>query len=709
MENKDNKGQQNKTPKVRAGDLLEKLEAHLQEDQIYEQREKIEGGIEVKYHKKSVPREEKNGDSESGQTDHGALVELQNDGGPEETADAATESVGSVGAGDSARSRRSYEDDDYDLMAIFGFEEKSEDEEETETVGDRGKKRKAREIDLSDKAAVNAIMSSYSKRFKYGIFSLIAAVLLFAVSFFIEYSSLVGIPAPFFMNFSSYPKVAALLCLQAVVLAVALQYRQFFRSFRDLFTARMSPEHIFVLMTLALTVYYVLLVVFEGDENTVTFNSVYTLCAIYGIIHELMELTSRIYSLRTAASAKKKYTLVRLTRSQSKEERMMLEKLLREDKDFFALTSTPYVSGYAERSHRISEKRKSILYVLVFVIAFSVIFAFISVNKGSWQEAFRFGISALAFSAPLSLFFVFGHARAVQSRRLASNGSALIGEASFDEHGRPSSIVVSDREIFTGKGRIDLLDVHGYGDMYIDYALGCAAAVFTKLNCPLGVLFSKIAADYSVSADVDIAGVYDAGIEAAVDGAGVLIGKYDFLKKYGAQPLNEGSPFESGDAYLYIAIDRKAALRICFKYVPSPDFIKTVSRWIRKDAGVIIRTCDPNVNMKMLGDLLKINPMNPVRILKSEVDHESVIDRSDSGIIATGGIYNLTKAISGASKVRHAVNAGIALAIVAMLLGAVITATLLAIGSFPAHVTLYIIAYQIFWIIPVLVIDRIMI
>ena len=207
----------------------------------------------------------------------------------------------------------------------------------------------------------------------------------------------------------------------------------------------------------------------------------------------------------------------------------------------------------------------------------------------------------------------------------------------------------------------------------------------------------------------DIASVSENGIEAAVDGIGVLIGKYDYMKKRGVIPSGEPSPYEGGDSYLYIAVEERTALRIRFRYFASREFTRAVERLLDKDMNVVIRTSDPGINMNMLDDIMGIGGLSPVRVIKTRAGVTDGVSGEDSAILASGGISTLTKVLMSTKKVRNAMNAGIAFAWISLILGSVITIALYAVGGFSPVVPLYLFGYQLFWMLPTLIIDRIMV
>ena len=696
--------------KISASDLLAKIREHISDDYIYEKPiEHPRGAIPVGYLPEDDGGEDPDAEpEEEAESKNDSLIEQ----GilPDKAGSSGEEKEnGLYEARQSAKLHKGEDDPDYNLMSIFGLD--GDEKEETGSPERENKKREysVPEVDISSPGEKKKLINSYRRRFVLGFFALIGTAVLLLISFVIENSGLVGIGMPAFLDFETYPKVALLLYIQVILLAIAMQYKRFFSYIHDIFIGRPGPGQIFVFLTFALIIYYIYLGTSDSIRSPMTFNALLMLAALFSVLHELMDISSQIYSLKIASSGEKKYAFVRLSQSQAEQEREMIEKYLGRHEHFLALTRTSRVSDFMNKNFSISSKRNSVKYILAFSLIFSLIFSLAVFFRSGSGSAFEYALSAFLFTTPFSLFFVFGHARYDQTRKLAAAGSTVIGEGSFDDYGAPSCVVLSDSGLFSGKGRIELIDMQGYGQMRIDTALGYAAAVFNKLRGPLSSVFLNIAADYEISGDVDIAAMHDNGIEAAVDGVQVMIGTYDFMKKVKMLPRLDGAVLESDDTYLYIALEGRAAVRVRLRYLPSPEFVRTVNKLLMRDKNVIIRSVDPNVDMDLIEQLTGISAESPVRIIKSKSDPLQGVDRTDSGMIALDGMYSLAKTLEAAAKVRNAMNAGIVFAAIAMLLGAALMIVLHVTGTFGASVTFYAALYQLFWVIPTFIIDKMMI
>ena len=689
--------------KISAGDLLGKIKDHLNDDYILQDSEEPENGISLNYFEKD--KKAKNGENKKKEESSGFL--------PEEKGEDSAEKADLYEARETENFRKKIGDADYNLMSIFGFEGDDDNKKESsaEPAAYRKKERKLRypEIDFNDLSQISAYTAACKRRFIGDIFAFVGTALLLLISFFVENASLFGMNLPAFLSFESYPQVAALIYLQVVLLAAAMQYKQFAGYVRQIAYGVLSPGQLYVLLSAVLALYYFTLLFADAGADTPAFNTLLLTSALFSLLYDLLDISSEVYSLRIAATRNTKCSLIKLAKSQAKEEREIIEKYLGKDESYFEVSEAAHPIGFAEKEHSVSKKRKCLKYVLAYTLIFSVIVFIFAAFRGGYVDGASYGLTAMIFTMPFSFFTVFGHARYSQTKKLFGTKSTVIGERAFDEYGKPSCIVMTDKEMFNGNGRIDVVDIHGFGDQRIDTALACAAAVFSSLDCPLGSVFDRIVSDYSVSRDVDIASVSENGIEAAVDGIGVLIGKYDYMKKRGLIPAGEPMPYEGGDCCLYIAVEEKAALRIRFRYFISREFTRSVERLLNKDMTVMIRTCDPNINMNMLEEITGIGGLSPVRVIKTRSGVTDGILGEDSAIFASGGISTLSKVMISTKKVRNAMNAGIAFAVISLVLGTVITIALYAVGGFSPVVQVYLLVYQLFWMLPTLIVDRVMI
>ena len=375
------------------------------------------------------------------------------------------------------------------------------------------------------------------------------------------------------------------------------------------------------------------------------------------------------------------------------------------------MTETLSTNDFCKRINGKSSLRKIIPVLLAVSAIAGVLFGVYALYGRGWHGSLKYALNVFLMAMPLSCCLIFSYPAYAGNRRLVSAHATVIGERSFEKYKTPACLILTDKYMFTGDGSVSLAGIKGYGEVHIDTALGYAAAVFSKLDCPLGKVFMDTASDYRLSTDVDVAYVDENGIEAAVEGSSVLIGNYDFVNYHKALPGVEKSPDEIGYYDTYIVVDKSYALRVTLKYTPSDEFVKTVKSLVRKDVNIIIRTCDPNISMDSLEELAGITRVMPVRILRIK-DHQNAKydfrDECPSGLVSCAGFKELTRAFAESAKVGRAMKAGVFFAILSTAVSLVILGVVTGAVGCREFASLIIVAYQLLWILPALLVGKLL-
>lgn len=605
----------------------------------------------------------------------------------------------------------SNEDSNYNLMSIFGVEDEEVPEKEDFVEVKKERSPITKDIDLSDKEQRDELKDEIVKRYAFGMLGLIATMVMLLFTLLCEGLSTLGLRLPALFDVNSYTETALWMSIQIVVLAIAVQYKVVFRSIRELTYGQLTAGGVFALYSLILLIYYIVLIITGVRTEIETYNSILLFCALISLVCDVLDSRSIMLSLKVASSPEKKKVLLEADKDRLDEARELVGRYMNGSIPYLVCADGQNITDFKKRWAKRSEKRKLAGLMLIISALFSLILLGLNIGSLGLYPAVKCAVSAFLLVSPIALCFSFSHPVYTQNKKLQSRGATVIGEESFEKYKSPACLIIDDREIFSGRGKVMLSGIEGYLDTKIELALGYAAAIFSKLDCPLGRVFTNAASDYEVSGDVDIAFIADDGIEAAVEGIPVLVGNYGFIKRYGILPEGESNIYENDDCYIYIAIEKQTCLRVQLSYVPSKEFVRSIRALLGKQVNVIIKTCDPNINMRLLERLMDIDSEMPVRILrvKNAQDAEyKVFESCSSGIVTTGDLKTIANAFGSTSKVCGAIRGGIAVSLASALVAAVLIIAISITTGFSGISSVLLLAFQLFWCLPVLVIDKIL-
>ena len=143
------------------------------------------------------------------------------------------------------------------------------------------------------------------------------------------------------------------------------------------------------------------------------------------------------------------------------------------------------------------------------------------------------------------------------------------------------------------------------------------------------------------------------------------------------------------------------------QYTIDPDFEFALRRLYKAGICIGIKTFDPNVDDKLLGSKVKITKY-PVRILRCKTLEEASVaqDEADSGIVSKSGPRSLLNAFVLCSKVLYANRTNVAVKILSVAFSVLLMAFLLVFGKITAIPSIYVVLYQLFWMVPVYLISK---
>ena len=624
-----------------------------------------------------------------------------------------------------------FDQTDLDLMIAFGMEDQLEN-----AVGhERAKKYKKAIGDRSDdhfnamhsgdrpdtvqdkhaeyvSAAQNReIFAEYKKKYSGMLFRFLGALFFLILLFFFENDSLLGITMPAIFDREQYPLVYTLFDLQLVLLSGAMIWHSIRTGIRAIFRGRPIPESITGFLFLACIVYTAVIASLCPMHGLQLYNFPIGLAVLFELCYEFMNLRREIMSFKIVSSKKLKYAVDAIAPKDGEAERKMFAEYISDDPALFRIKRTAFVESFFARTEtypRTQRILRSVLpAVLLIVLAF---FAAKFILTGSVYEALTVAYITMLLTLPSCAFIAFSYPMYRASGFAYEKDSAMIGEASLGEYADASVVSFDDKEVFPARG-VRVRNVKVYGENRIDHVIYAAASVFHVVGGPLADVFETATGELGYAENVKLTRLDRDGIEARVDGGTVLIGRAAFVNRYGyAASLNESekSMEETGDAsILYIAYDNNVAAKLYIQYSVEPDFEVVLKQLYRQGVCVGIKTSDPNIDDHLLSCKIKMSKY-PVKIIKCAEPKETaiIVDRLSSGIVSKSSAKALLQTLAICDRVLSASRTNNVLGIVSILLGMASMAFCIVSGMAVTLAPVWIALYQLFWIIPVIVISR---
>lgn len=624
-----------------------------------------------------------------------------------------------------------FDETDANLMLAFGMEDELEkamgkenadrlrSDMEKSIPEDQIKKKKIREEkpgelrEFITPVEAKGIFENYKTAFGKNALSLFAMAAVVIVLFFYENIITLGGHLPDALNPVYYPVVNVMVGLQFLFIGAGIAYRSLIKGIRGLIDRKPVPESFIPLILLVSVIFAVCVCFFSPDVTPVTFNFPASLCLLFAVLNERMDLRREIMSFNIISSKRTKFALEKLELGDAELETKAFDKFLPKQPAVFKINKTCFIDGYFRRTKAYPSTKlvlKAFIPASAAIAAASLVMGAILLRD--WQSAVMLAYTAFFFSLPATVFIAFGLPAFRASKLAFAENSAFVGESALDEYTTAGSISFDDREVFPTAG-VKLRSVKVFGSGRIDTVIYNVASIYSVLGGPLSDVLNVATADLGRSEDTEILSVDNEGVEALVDGKHLYAGKADYLRKNGYVPVSDPDDEEivSGGeiSIMYLVCDDEVIAKLYIRYRIDPGFEVTVKRLYKSGICVGIKTVDPNINDEMLSTKIKLAKY-PVRVLKySDISgSRRGSDRTDSGIVSKKSAKALLSVFTLCDRIKHVTKTNIAVDIITMITGLAVCIATAVIGSVVSVPSLYVALFQLFWLIPVYLMSKFM-
>ncbi len=308
------------------------------------------------------------------------------------------------------------------------------------------------------------------------------------------------------------------------------------------------------------------------------------------------------------------------------------------------------------------------IYPVILIV--SVIAAVVAAVRGVFTDndpvnvAFSALCAALVTGIPITGMISLEAPLSRISKRLRHSGALLTGWNAVDKFGDTDAFAINTTDLFP-RGSIRVRRSFAINDMEIEEITSIAASVLVDSGGALAEVFGELIHDDArLRQRVDsITYETELGISAWIKDKRVLIGNRDMMELHrvlipggGLARLNEFESMRKNECFqmLYVAVNNRLMGVYMLEYKASVPARNSLLRLIEDGMGIMIYTCDANINIQLIKAVFDIPPRF-ISILDNEGSrvYDSVtykVTRSQEALIATDGSL---KALSDA--VRAAV------------------------------------------------------
>lgn len=620
-----------------------------------------------------------------------------------------------------------------DMMMLFGEKKKLE-----ETVGKEEARR--RRLSMEGDAGAESIKEEYESadqnarffkmlRRAYTAINIrtFLAFLAFVAVFLLELvlpeivasgKSIESMFGPVVSEILLNPVMTALCGLQVTMLLAGVAYKEVFDGIKAFATGRSVPQML-LSVTVIFTLIYEIALLFCHSASAPFYNLPVALAVLLAVFFSKMNLSRTILSFKIISSKRNKFVITHRSESTASLEKEAFGQYLSEKAGVFGVGKTEFVSNFAKRSAR-EPRYKGAAVVLSSVAAVVGVVFFILGYYFAEENAFLSGlvlaIQSVLLCIPASAFVVYALPFYKASQKAFRLDSAIVGEFSLEEYADATVISFDDKEVFPARN-VKVHSLKLFGDTRIDHVLFGASSVFHRIGGPLEDVFDVATKESGYTDKVDLLEAAPGGIEAAVDGELVRIGNARFMRSKGllsaVDPDDTALEMEGRIMVMYLSIGEKLAAKMYITYSADKEIEDIMSSLYKAGMCIGIRTLDPNIDDRMISSHVDLSKY-PVKVLRTDKAESAVHEeRTESGIVSKRNVRSLLKTLTFCRRVLQVIRTGTVIKVLSMIAGVGVAALILYM-SISGKITgvydiqsLWILLYQLCWLVPVTLISLI--
>ncbi len=632
------------------------------------------------------------------------------------TAEAAAESekISAESTQEEEKSEADLDETDINLMIALGYEDElsktvgvdkvSEIEKQldAESQGEDTRESAAfRGFEYTEQAQAKEIMQNYKTEYNGMMLRLFGTLVLLVALFLYENVSLFGVELPGALNMLQYPAVHTLISLQLLVLCGALSWRQLLDGIKGAVTLKPTPQSLTAVAVAVAAVYDVIIAIVAPRDGVALYNFPAALCLVLLVLCDLMNLKREIYSFTILADRREKFAV----RAKLEPSAMPEEETLTLD-----IRRAAFIDSYFARTNRKSAANTRLNYVLLPVVALAIALAIISFSTNkSAAEALNIFVLTVLFCMPVSTLIICSYPLFRASQIAYEQDTAIIGETSAEEYSGADTVSFADKDVFPSY-QVKLRSIKLYGNARPDLVLFAAASVFSKVGGPLNDVLELATKEFDRAESVELVRIAGSGIEALVEDVPVLVGRAEFLEDYNIYPLHDAEDDANtagGARILYIVMDGELSAKLYVQYDMDVDFEFTLRELGRENISARIRTYDPNIDDALIAAKLRSKHYDVhVEKLMEEPSEPDPLEKLDSGLVSRASAKSLIHTAAMCSRLTHVEHTGGIIRGIALAVSLLIMLFLTLLSSTVGISSIYVALYQIFWMIPALIITR---
>ncbi len=295
-------------------------------------------------------------------------------------------------------------------------------------------------------------------------------------------------------------------------------------------------------------------------------------------------------------------------------------------------------------------------------------------------------------------------------------GAMVVGYDAVEQLGNVNAVLVDAEEIFP-RGTVLLNGIKTFGNRAgAEEAIMAASALMKEIGGPLSGVFDQVISENEDALPEVEKFSYEegGGIVGRVDGKAIYIGNRALLVNHRIEvpAREEETQYASGNkVVVYIAVDAAISAMLVLTYSADRRRKNELQRLEDSGISVLIRSTDPNVTPQTVSRLFGIDAAS-VGTLEGEMGQLAhglmgeTIPRADAVVATKGRMESMMNVVSDCVEEKRTVSLVVAIQNAAVILGFVLVAFMACFGGMRQLSSFILFAFELFWLLVVLVLPK---
>lgn len=295
-------------------------------------------------------------------------------------------------------------------------------------------------------------------------------------------------------------------------------------------------------------------------------------------------------------------------------------------------------------------------------------------------------------------------------------GAMVVGYDAVEQLGNVNAVLVDADEVFP-RGTVVLGGIKTFGNRAgAEEAIMAASALMKEIGGPLSGVFDQVISENEDSLPEVEKYSYEegGGIIGRVDGKAIYIGTRALLVNHRIEvpAREEEAQYTSGSKVIvYIAVDVAVSAMLVLTYSADRRRKNEFQRLEDSGISVLIRSTDPNITPQMVSRLFGVDAAS-VGVLEGELGDISKklmdedIPRADAMVATKGRMESMMNVVADCVEEKRTAGLVVAIQNAAVILGFVLVAFMACFGGMRQLSSFVLFAFQLFWLLVVVVIPK---